>query len=89
MKFSDAFDIAFQLEKQADPTFKGVKEEYLRAAALVWNMIAAAEGIYDDYVIVDKNNYPVAFPRPETNAKKKNSKKSDDMSVQKEQTAAE
>ena len=64
MKFSDAFEKEFQLERQADPSFKGVKEDYLRAAALVWNMVAAADGQLDDFVIVDKNNFPVSFPRP-------------------------
>ena len=89
MKFSDAFEKAFQLEKQADPSFKGVKEDYLRAAALVWNMVAAADGQLDDFVIVDKNNFPVSFPRPkdvefvQEPMPKKRMAKTDDVSVEK------
>ena len=52
MKFQEAYNKAFEIEQKESPTLKGVPENTARIAAFVWNMIAAADGKYDDAVVI-------------------------------------
>ncbi|MFA5196592.1 MAG: hypothetical protein WC401_12405 [Bacteroidales bacterium] len=71
MKFNEAFDKAWAIEKSKNPEFKGIKEDYVRAAALAWNCVAVAQNVLDDTVFINKNNFPISVSLPEKNKKVK------------------
>ena len=66
MKFEEALQKAYDIEKSKNPDFKGIGEVELRAAAWSWNILAVAQDenkiVLDDIVIINKDNFRNSIP---------------------------
>jgi hypothetical protein len=65
MKFEEAFNYAF--EKAAKKAVKseeqfGVTPSTAKILAFIWNMLAKAQGVYDDIVYIDHSNNIISEP---------------------------
>ena len=72
MKFQEAFDKIFDIEKEEvikeNPGLNiefGIEPKTAKIMALVWNMLAVTGGNFDDLARIDKNKNVVSIPLPE------------------------
>jgi len=82
MTFQEAFDKAFEAEKERqekDNVKFAVTPSTARILAFMWNIFAAAEGQFDDMAAIDKNNNIVSIPleTSEEKTEKRGRKKKD------------
>lgn len=82
MKFEDAFNAAFEIEKvkQKFNVKFGVHKDTAKQFAFFWNMLALSDGKFDDIVSIDDNMNIVSESlkkqKKETTTTKKGQKKS-------------
>lgn len=66
MKFEDALTVAVNKEKleekKEDIVFDGIEPKTLKILSLLWNMIAASGGKFDDLVYVTSRGDLVSMP---------------------------
>jgi hypothetical protein len=77
MKFREAYDKAFEIEQSENRGLQGISENTARIAAFVWNMIAVANGNFDDVVVITPELN--AKSKPITEKKAKNSASMNDV----------
>lgn len=64
MNFENAFNAAFdqeQLKQQPNVKF-AIKKETFKTLAFFWNMVALADGNFDDIVFIDANTNIISEP---------------------------
>lgn len=82
MKFEEAFNATFDQEQsKQQPNVKfAIKKETFKILAFFWNMVALADGNFDDIVFIDANTNIISEPLKKQKAvtitKKKGQKKS-------------
>ena len=83
MKFNEAFDKAFEREKNrlAEQGEKfAIESKTAKILAFFWNIVAIADGEFDDLVHIDKNNNIISRPVPPTAKEPKEKKEKGDKS---------
>lgn len=77
MKFKEAFYKAYDNEQrqQLQNTKFVVTPKSAKILAFMWNIIAAADGQFDDFVFIDKNNNIISIDKREDKIVDKKSKK--------------
>ena len=94
MIFENALKKAYDVEQSKNPDFRGLGEIELRAASLAWNIVAIAlqseEKTLDDLVFINNNNFRISIPLTKKEKKQAahDKAKTNDVNVEKEQTAA-
>jgi hypothetical protein len=82
MKFDEAFKLALEKEIERNAKF-AVTSKTARMFAFFWNMLVAADGQLDDYVLIDNNNNIISTTKKSV-SKKTEKKLETDVKEEKE-----